>query len=237
MKISNNMQHFIIDEDISEKSIHILDKELLHQMQKVLRFKKGNKCVVLDGQGSKAKGMIEELHRKGAVITLSDHELCEAPKKRLRLYCALSKKPSTFELIVQKATELGVTDIVPLVAERCQIKQLRKPERLKLIIKEASEQSERCYLPKLHEAVDFASFLNSPPKGMILAGDPWKYDKKLKEVERSGDISIVIGPEGGLTDEELEGIHKLGGTVFQLGETVLRIETAVIAALSVVQFG
>lgn len=233
------MQHFIIPEDLSGKEIHILDKALLHQMKEVLRFKKGKECIVLDGMGSKAKGVVQELHRKGAVITLSDHEVCPAPKRRVRLYCAVSKKPSTFELIVQKATELGVTDIIPLLSERCQVKQLRKPERLLSIIKEATEQSERCFLPKLHEPLDFNALLKDWPSGLVVAGDPWTHDKKLGDIQpnETETLNLVIGPEGGLTEAELESLKNKGATLFVLGKTVLRMETAVIAALSVLQYG
>jgi len=230
------MQHFILKQDITGKEIQITDKTVAHQMKTVLRFKEGDEIIVMDGLGMKAKGVIEELHKKGLVISLKDQELCKAPQRRLRLFCALPKKPSTYELIVQKATELGVTDIIPLVTKRCQVKVLRKVERLKLIIKEACEQCERAFVPHLHEV----QFLNKlePPTGELLAGDAWNTDGLLKDMPSlpHQDVNIVIGPEGGLTDEELDAIRKMDGKIFILGENVLRMETAVIAALSVVQF-
>ena len=231
------MQHFIVNQEISGRELRILDKDVLHQMRDVLRFNKGDKVVVMDGMGSKAMGVIEEIHKKGATIGLEGNEVCEAPKKRVRLYCAISKKPSTFELIVQKATELGVTDIIPLVTERCQVDRVRKVERLEMIIREACEQSERCFVPRLHKELSFGDLLEDRPKGVILAGDARIYDKKLKEATLEGDVNLIIGPEGGLTDEELEGVKAIGGVRFLLGETVLRMETAAISALSVVQFG
>jgi len=233
------MQHFILHQDLSADRIHILDKELLHQMSDVMRFRKGDECVLMDGQGTKTKAVLEELHRKGATLFVKERETCEAPKRRVRLYCALSKKPATFELILQKATELGATDLVPLVTERCQIRELRKVDRLQVIIKEATEQCERCFEPQLHEVVMLADLVKNPPKGLLLAGDPWTTDKNLREVEKSPheDINLIIGPEGGLTSAELEDIRRAGGTLFLLGDTVLRMETAAIAALSVVQFG
>lgn len=231
------MQHFIIKQDISGKSLDIREADLLHQMKSVLRFKAGDECVILDGSGKKAKGEILELHKKGAKINLSDHETCSPPKRRLRLYSAISKKPSTFEMIVQKATELRVTEIIPLVTERCQVKELRKLERLELIIKEACEQSENCFAPTLSPAISLKDLLATPPSGELLAGDPWNFDQKLSSLEVVGDINLIIGPEGGLTHTELDGIRSAGGLIFQLGESVLRMETAAIAALSVIQFG
>ena len=236
------MQHFIINQEISGKEIRILDKDILHQMQSVLRFKRGDEVMVMDGQGSKARGVIEELHKKGAVIRLDGHEVCKTPVWRLWLYCAISKKPATFELICQKATELGVTDIVPLITSRCQVDILRKPERVEAIIREACEQCERCFVPRLHEPVRLQDFLDESPGGMFLAGDARIYDKKLHDILRGSrlereDVKLIIGPEGGLTDEELAAVRAAGGGLFLLGETVLRMETAAIAALSVLQFG
>lgn len=235
------MQHFIINQEFGGKELRVLDTDILHQMQKVLRFQKGDECMIMDGHGIKVKGRIKELHRKGAVIELGEREVCKAPARRLRLYCALSKKPATFELICQKATELGVTDIVPIVMERCQISEIKKPERLEMIIREACEQSERCFVPKLHEVIKLEDVLEGKPGGLILAGDPWKYDEKLSEVMKQampgGEINLFIGPEGGMTDQELAAVKQAGGSVFLLGDTVLRMETAAVAALSVVQFG
>lgn len=232
------MQHFIIPKELTVDRLNIFDPDLLHQMRKVLRFKKGDSCIVMDGQGTKAEAEIEELHQKGAILRLSKRESCEAPRRRLRLYCALSKKPATFELIIQKACELGVTDLIPLLTERCQVRALRKSERLQAIIKEACEQCERCFMPRLHPLLPFSDLLARPPKGLLLAGDPWTYDKKLKDIPIPSleDVNLVIGAEGGLSPNELQGIRQAGGTLFLLGENILRMETAAIAALSLVQF-
>lgn len=229
------MQHFIIDAELSAPNIQITDKNIAHQMKNVLRFKVGEEIIVLDGNGKKAKGQITELHKKGAVIELGETEVLPAPKRRLRLYVGLSKKPSTFELIVQKATELGVTDIIPLAAERCQVKHLRKLERLEMIIKEASEQCERAYLPKLHDV----TLINEIAEGLTLVGDARDTDIELSKIEfkERENINLVIGPEGGLTENEITELRKSGAKIFLLGENILRMETAAIAALSVIQFG
>lgn len=206
-------------------------------MKDVLRFQRGDKIIVMDGQGTKANGVVEDLHKKGALIKLDGHEVCRAPERRVRLFCAISKKLATFELIVQKAAELGVTDIYPLVTSRTQVDHLRKSERIEMIVREACEQCERCFLPRLHDSITLVTMFEDKPRGTILAGDARNYDKKLKDIKCDGDVNLIIGPEGGLTDEELAAIRAAGGTIFLLGDTVLRMETAAIAALSVVQFG
>ncbi len=231
------IQHFFIQGDLNQADVLIEDRDLLRQMKDVLRFRKGDACVLLDNEGTVAEAVLEEFHSKGARFAIHARKQVPPPERSLHLYCALPKKPATLEWIVEKATELGVTDIHPLDTARCQVHELRKTERLKAILKEASEQSERAYLPKLHELNSFADFLKDFPKGQVLAGDAWLHEGKLAEMGPfAGEVSIVIGPEGGLTHEELEGIQASGGRVFLLGDTVLRMETAVIASLSVVQF-
>lgn len=230
------MQHFFTDQDISGNHAVITDEGILHQMKKVLRFEKGDECILMDGKGLKTNAMIENIDKKAIIMDLSNHKQVDPPKIKDSLYVAISKKPATFELILQKATELGITDIIPLVTERCQIREIRNPKRLSYIIKEAAEQSERAFLPKLHEVLKWDDFLKNKPTGKIFTGDARMHDFKLGNLSISElqDINLVIGPEGGLTEKELKDIHKIGGEIFILGETVLRMETAAIAAMSII---
>lgn len=230
------MQYFFVNQDVSKNDLVIVDEDLLNQMKNVLRFRIGDECIFLDGEGARAKGSLKNIEKKSITVALSEHEKREMPKRKIRLYTALSKKPATFELIVQKATELGVTDIIPLITKRCQITDLRKTDRLNLIIKEAAEQCERFFLPRLHEVITLEALLKNPTDGIFLCGDARNYDKKLSEIKFDGDVNLIIGPEGGLTDSELSEIRKIGGTIFILGENVLRMETAAISALSIILF-
>ncbi|MFA6023598.1 MAG: RsmE family RNA methyltransferase [Candidatus Gracilibacteria bacterium] len=232
------MQHFILPHPLESEKVRIFDRLTLQQMTKVLRFRKGDKCVLMDGNGTKAKATIEELHSKVAVLHVTERIVEAPPARRLRLYCAISKKPATFELILQKATELRATDLIPLLTERCQVQFLKKQERLNLIIKEACEQCEQPFMPVLHEPLSLEDLLKNPPAGKILAGDPWTYDAKLKDIPLvpTEDLNLVIGPEGGLTPEELSAIRAAGGILFQLGDSVLRMETAALASLAILQY-
>lgn len=231
------MQHFLLQSDLTQAQLKIEDKDTLHQLKTVMRFKVGTEVMVMDGCGSKAPGKILELHKKAAVIELGEVESAPEPARKLRLYCAISKKPSTFELIVQKATEIGVTDIIPLVSKRCQVDHLRKADRLELIIKEACEQCERLWMPTLHEVMKLEDFCAQPPEGLLLAGDARETDAPLSELLSPENVNLVIGPEGGLTEEELQALRAAGVKIFLLGNNVLRMETAAIAALSLIQFG
>lgn len=232
------MQHFLIPYPLKKGDLRIDEKELLHQMRDVLRFRVGSECMLLDGEGKKALATVETLNRKEAELKVGDVESGAAPKRALRLFFALPKKPATLEFILQKGTELGVTDFYPIITERTQVHHLRQVDRLKRIVKEALEQSEGLYLPQLHDMRTLHDVLNQMPSGLLLVGEPWKYKKKLSEIMRpvTEDLNLLIGPEGGLSDEELKNLEKEGAQLFLLGETVLRMETAALAALSVVQF-
>jgi 16S rRNA (uracil1498-N3)-methyltransferase len=230
------MQHFILPHPLEADKVRIFDRNTLQQMTKVLRFRKGDKCVLMDGAGTKAKATIEELHSKVAVLHITERSKTEAAARRIHLYCALSKKPATFEFILQKATELRAAELIPLITKRCQVQFLKKQERLQAIIKEAAEQCENPFLPALGEPVQLTQLLKNPPSGMLLAGDPWKYDALLKDLKLSGDLNVIIGPEGGLTPEELDAVRDAGGTLFCLGDSVLRMETAALATLAVLQY-
>lgn len=230
------MQYFFINQDISGNHVVVTDEELLYQIRYVLRFEKGDECVLLNGKGEKAKGTVETIDKKAVIIRLENHEIFDRPKRKVSLYIAISKKPATFELIIQKATELGVTGIIPLVTEHCQVREIRNEKRLSAIIKEAAEQCERVFLPKLHPVLLWDKFTADPPSGQILTGDARGGDVKLCDVKfsLSESVNLIIGPEGGLTEGELSDVHRIGGRIFSLGENVLRMETAAIAALGVV---
>ncbi|MFA4814812.1 MAG: RsmE family RNA methyltransferase [Candidatus Gracilibacteria bacterium] len=232
------MQHFILPHPLEANKVRIFDRLTLQQMTRVLRFRKGDKCILMDGKGTKAKATIEELHSKVAVLYITERMVSPPLLRHLRLYCALSKKPAIFEFILQKATELRATDLIPLITKRCQVQHVKKRERLHAIIKEACEQCEQSFMPTLHEVLTLEDLLENPLSGKLLAGDPLTFDAHLKDIslKPDEDVNLIIGPEGGLTPEELEAIRKAGGTLFQLGESVLRMETAAIASLAVIQY-
>lgn len=212
------------------KKFSILDKDLLNQWKNVFRFHKGDTVVLFDGSGEEFHAVFHKLTGKDAELEVV--ETVENLKKSCRevvLFASILKKDN-FELVLEKATELGVSFIVPIISDRTVKKEIRE-DRLARIIHEATEQSGWTRPPKLHEPVTFEEALNSfesVPK-IIFDEDGETFHKaQLPE----GKFGIFIGPEGGWSDKEKELFKQKNIQVCTLGDQTLRAETASIAILS-----
>lgn len=222
------LHRFIGDFDLKKDIVDISDIELANQIRNVLRLKIGDSIIVSNGQGSEAEATIIEINKKFIELSINKVEKpAREPKKELSIYVSLLKREN-FELVVQKATELGVSKIVPLITERTVKTGLNK-ERIEKIIKEASEQSGRTTLPELLEPQKFEIALNSvPPKSSVL------FDltgEKLSSEQNIKITNIFIGPEGGFSEKEVTLAKESGITIGSLGELTLRAETASIVSI------
>lgn len=208
--------------------------ELSNQILNVFRLRTGDRVVLFDGSGQDCECEIEsEDPLKFKVLSSKPSRFM--PKHRLYLYAAIVKKDN-FEFIVEKATELGVTDIIPVVAERTEKKALNE-ERLKKIAVEASEQSGRGDVPRIHAIQNLNDAVLSAADIRSVAFHTEGELLSKENSTKSGDSAIFIGPEGGWTEREIEMFHTNKMAVACLGPQVLRAETAVVAALSHVVFG
>lgn len=204
----------------------IRDTEIVNQIRKVLKLEPGEVICISDGIGTDYEGVIEKIGTDTIFlknITKKDPLL---PKKRIVLYCAILKKEN-FELVCQKATELGVTKIVPILTKRT-IKQGLKIDRLKKIIKEASEQSGVSKIPTLSETLNFedaiTESLEENEKTIL-------FDRSGLKIKNSFErLGLFVGPEGGFTEEEIQYAKNSLVDIGSLGETTLRGETAAIIA-------
>jgi 16S rRNA (uracil1498-N3)-methyltransferase len=139
-------------------------------------------------------------------------------------------KKDNFEWVTQKTTEIGVSKIVPVISQRT-IKLDVKIDRLKKIIREAAEQSELAYVPTLEEPTSFRKALdNARSCNEVFFCDASGESLKNAKLEQSGEVAIFIGPEGGWTEAEIEIARKAGFKISSLGNSILRGETAAIAA-------
>ncbi|MCX6715733.1 MAG: RsmE family RNA methyltransferase [Candidatus Taylorbacteria bacterium] len=224
----------------SKKEIVIESADLLHQISKVFRLGIGDKVVIFDGSGSDYESEIAEMGKiTPNTVTfrvLSTANSRYVPTRKIYL-CAAVVKKDNFEFIVEKATELGVTDIVPVLAERTEKKALNE-ERLQKIAIESSEQSGRGNLPTIHKIMDLTEAIQFLTKQFVTF-IAFHTEGSVFPPEELGDglsIAVLIGPEGGWSPNEVDMFHKNKIQVRCLGPQVLKAETAVVAALSQVVF-
>jgi len=232
------MQRFFISNpDVVSKILTIQDNRIVHQMNKVLRMKAGSLFSFFDDNGKEMKADVLEINKK--FVTANVQEIIERNSESpisVSLYQAIPKKPALFELVVQKATELGVKHIYPLVTERTEKRHINKFERLYSIAVEATEQCGRTSVPIIQHPVDI---MNVMPK-LSNAYVAYELEKSRNLMEFADEISknkqadIFIGPEGGFSQKEIDVALKTGAKMFGLGPRILRTETAAIATLSLI---
>jgi 16S rRNA (uracil1498-N3)-methyltransferase len=242
------IHRFIGPFDLTQKDLQIKDKEIINQMKNVLRLKEGELIELADGKNGSAMAKIKKIEKDSINVSIEKVEKNKnKTKNNVSLFCAVLKKEN-FELVVQKATECGVSKIIPIITART-IKTGLNMERLQKIAKEASEQSGRITIPEISEPIDFNQALELiknnfnilfDRSGELLSKMPWERDgastrnfsaeKYPCVLESNSPRSIFIGPEGGWTEEEITKVKSLNFKIVSLGTLTLRGETAAIIA-------
>ena len=216
-----------------------LDEDAGHYVRSVLRLKQADSIVLFNGGGGDYQGCLAEVSRKSVRVEIEkflDRDV-ESPLN-VRLGIGISRG-DRMDWAIQKAVELGVNQITPLITERCVIKfsSDKKQQRLEHwqnIILHAAEQSGRTRLPELFEIADLPGWC-SEQQGLKVFLDP-QAEKSLRDLPANTDqITLLSGPEGGFSAQERE-IGKAAGFIpVRMGPRILRTETAVLAALTAVQ--
>ena len=232
------LHRFFIDHTIGDKKEVIITQEsLLHQWKKVFRYAPSDQVILFDNSGYEYTARIEYFEPREAQVVItgvSDKNGHISPD--VYLYASLTKK-DTFEWVLEKTTELGITRIIPIVSERSEKKGLNF-DRAKKILVEASEQSGRVVVPRLYEITEFADALTQYDISKITfdpTGESFAHALKNKDsILNTKPLAIFVGPEGGWSPKELElfRVHKI--PVYSLGAQILRAETACIAIVSLV---
>lgn len=224
------IHRFIGDFNLNQKEIEITNLENIKQIKDVLRLKKGEIIILGDGKGLSAEVTLTNISPNKIAGTINrkiEQDKKSEVKRNVNLYLAILKKEN-FELAVQKAVEVGVSNITPVITERT-IKTGLNIERLKKIILEASEQSGRNIVPTLSPILNFKDALKNGEKSdeKIIFH---LVENKHTPNKNSKEISIFIGPEGGFTEKEINLAKDFDYTVASLGPFTLRGETAAIVA-------
>lgn len=221
---------------IGTDQVHISGEDARH-MAKSLRLTVGDEITLCDGKGWDYQGKILELGDDITLQIISKRETKSEPRAKVTLFQALPKGDK-MELIIQKCVELGVHEIVPILTSRCisrpDPKSMRKKvERYNKIALEAAKQSGRGMIPKVSELLTLEQAVKRlPPKNIVFYENG---GQRLKELvnERTLELGIFVGSEGGFSMEEIEFLGQYQVLPATLGERILRCETAPICGLSV----
>ena len=208
----------------------VTDAATVSQWRKVFRFGTGDKVVLFDDSGFEYVATIVRFYEDGAEVALGEKKQGIVPAREIWLCMSIIKKDN-FEWVVEKATELGVTHIVPVISGRTEKKALNM-ERLRSIAKEASEQSGRGNIPIVHEPVALADSFEIVKADEKFVCDTGEDASKKLSADASGkSIALYIGPEGGWDDADKALFNDNKILPISLGELVLRAETAAIAGM------
>lgn len=223
--------------NFSKQTVTLAADEARH-LREVLRLKPGDQVSVFDGAGKEFRAHVAQARREFAELELDEEIEPARPESPLQITLAVALlKGEKFDLVVQKATELGVTKIVPLITRFADIKlrdntdASKRVTRWQRIALEAAKQSGRAVVPQIERVSPFESVL-SPSNPCLMFSE--REGRGLTQID-TGRVTAIVGSEGGWSDEELEEARAAGAQIVTLGGRILRAETAAITAAALLQ--
>lgn len=254
------MHRFFVPPTWLQSNTVTLSGSVVHQIRDVLRLRPGDVITVLDDSGWEYQVRLTAVEQAQVSGLIENKVLTRTePRAKITLYQSLLKGDK-FEWVLQKGTELGVVEFVPVVSDRCVIGSVEevskaKFERWQRIALEAAEQSRRARLPRLHIPLLFPQACERARRA-DLAVLPWEEEKsrtlrsmltasesapikvqgKNVIIRKPFSISIIVGPEGGFTTREVDQARRYGIAPVTLGPRILRAETAALAAITIILY-
>ena len=231
------MQLFYNSNISEDDSTFNFDKDESRHIVKVLRKKVGDKIKITNGKGWLFEAELTLAETKNCLVTIVSKNLQQKRNYNLHLAVAPTKMNDRYEWFLEKATEIGIEEITPLICDNNERKVV-KLERFEKIIQSAMKQSLNCYIPKLNAAISFRDFVSQEFDGQKFIAHCEDTDKaSLKsELKKGSDCLILIGPEGDFSIKEIEMALQQEFNPVALGNTRLRTETAAIVACHSVTF-
>ncbi len=217
-----------------------LDDQAFAHLIRVLRMNDGDPVRLFNGDGHEYAGQLCDVQKKSASVLVGDILRSEADTPlKLQLGQVVSKG-DRMDFTIQKATELGISDITPLWSERCEVRLKgerldKKMEHWQKVAISACEQSGRNRIPTIHQPQYFADWAKNNNADVRLLLHPHR-QKPLRDYPQPANVALLVGPEGGFSEQEVEMAMSSGFAGLTLGPRILRTETAALAALSVFQF-
>ena len=229
----------------NENHISITDLDEIHHIKDVLRLKEGARVTVFNGAGEEATGVIQSLQKARITVAVeSVKKILLAPNRHITLACAIPKK-AKFEFIIEKVTELGVHEIIPLITQRTEIRldakgRDAKLRRYRTVAINAAKQSKRTTVPQILPPVRFLDFLATVSQTAMLCipcllGERQHIADVLttwRGQEQRPEIVFCIGPEGDFTPAEIQAAVERNAIPLSLGDTVLKVDTAAITCVA-----
>lgn len=231
------LSRFFIDASLSLGE-HELPEAQAHYIGRVLRMAEGDALQLFDGSGQEYRGQLLEVGKKRVRVQLEE-QFAGLSESSLPIHLGQGlSRGERMDWAIQKATELGVTEITPIISERCEVrlKDERADKRLahwRQIAVSACEQCGRSRVPVIHSPVLLNDWLKHADAALKLVLHP--VAEPLVSHARPASLAFVIGPEGGLTENEVDQAKAAGFHAARLGPRVLRTETAPVVALAVAQ--
>lgn len=228
------MQLFYGKHDLNIGSVFSLQDDEFHHL-KVLRKQVGDEIFVTNGNGLLVSASLLSITKNEALLRVQKMVSEQADKPWVSIALSPTKNTERFEWFLEKATELGVDQIFPLLCKRSERKKM-KAERLEKILLSAMKQSNRLLLPKLHDLIDFHDFIKQNHISQcFIAHCEAENEKHLKQLCLPKQNTLVlIGPEGDFTEEEVMFAKNAGFKEVSLGKARLRVETAALSACHIV---
>lgn len=221
--------------NITNTNTFVLDETESKHAIKVLRLNQGDEICLVDGKGSFYIAEINNAHQKKCEVKIIKNEKEENNKPRIHIAIAPTKNNDRLEWFIEKTTEIGISEISPIICDHSERKFL-KTERLEKRAISAMKQSLKATLPLVNDSINFKNFVNSIPETTekYIAHCYNENQKHLKEIyPGSKDCVVLIGPEGDFSLQEVELALNNGFTPISLGKSRLRTETAGLVACNI----
>ena len=211
----------------------VLNEETSRHVVQVLRMQMGDQLKLTDGKGNVFIAAIIDDHKKKCIVAIQSKEFQQPQERKITIGISLIKSASRFEWFLEKATEIGVTEIIPLICERTE-KQHFRSDRMKSILVSAMLQSQQCWLPVLQEPVQFDNLIikqfDNCKKYIAHCLSESSKEQLHHQITKLSNQLILIGPEGDFTENEIQMAVQHHFIAVALGNTRLRTETAGVVA-------
>ncbi len=229
------IHRFLFSFGANANSLEIREGDTFNQIKNVLKLKPREKVLFLDGRGLEAQAKLVSYEKGKILFDIIEIKKAKIAPVEIILYCAVLKKDN-FEIMAQKAAELGVSKIVPIITKRT-VKLDLNIGRIRKIMEEAIELSGRNYVPEIFSPIKFEDALRDAKKNSInIFCDKSGKPIDISALKTAQSMGVFIGPEGGWDEREIVSAQKSGCRTARLSDFILRAETAAIAAVCVISY-